>query len=160
MPVALFPYIATRSTANFVVPARASSQDGFNRNVSNAFSGLIGGHLTAGNIVFRPVSAALANHLLCDGSILEIDSFPDLYEAIGTMFGGDGLTTFALPDYINAALETAPTAPTQTTDDGGTVTNEDGTVTEPTDPGETGGTTGGNTPSGGRPGRDLNGPIP
>jgi len=35
---------------------------------------------------------------ICDGSELEIASQPDLYRLIGTTYGGDGQTTFALPD--------------------------------------------------------------
>ena len=35
---------------------------------------------------------------LCDGSVLSITDFPDLFSAIGTIYGGDGISTFALPD--------------------------------------------------------------
>lgn len=38
--------------------------------------------------------------LFCDGSIYDITDFPDLFEAIGNNFGGDGSTTFAVPDFI------------------------------------------------------------
>ena len=34
----------------------------------------------------------------CDGSLLQIRNFNVLYAIIGTQFGGDGKTTFALPD--------------------------------------------------------------
>lgn len=34
----------------------------------------------------------------CDGQILNISQNPALYSLIGTYFGGDGTTTFALPD--------------------------------------------------------------
>ena len=34
----------------------------------------------------------------CDGSILEINQHKDLYTILGTLYGGDGITTFALPD--------------------------------------------------------------
>ncbi len=36
--------------------------------------------------------------LLCDGRSVEVNLFPDLFAAIGTQFGGDGDTYFALPD--------------------------------------------------------------
>lgn len=36
--------------------------------------------------------------VICDGSIILITTYPALYEVIGTTFGGDGVTTFALPD--------------------------------------------------------------
>ena len=34
----------------------------------------------------------------CDGTHLAIDSNPTLFQLIGTTYGGDGNTTFALPD--------------------------------------------------------------
>lgn len=34
----------------------------------------------------------------CDGQILTISSNPALYSILGTMYGGNGITTFALPD--------------------------------------------------------------
>lgn len=37
--------------------------------------------------------------LLCDGTLLQISGqYNDLYNAIGNTYGGDGRTTFALPD--------------------------------------------------------------
>lgn len=38
------------------------------------------------------------DYMLCDGRDLSISEYPELYEAIGVTFGGDGLTTFKLPD--------------------------------------------------------------
>ncbi|MEI7000579.1 phage tail protein, partial [Klebsiella pneumoniae] len=35
---------------------------------------------------------------VCDGTILQIRLFPELYAVIGTTYGGDGRTTFAVPD--------------------------------------------------------------
>lgn len=35
---------------------------------------------------------------ICDGSELSIQEFSALFKLIGTTYGGDGLTTFALPD--------------------------------------------------------------
>lgn len=35
---------------------------------------------------------------LCDGSLLNIQQYPALYSLINIAFGGDGRTTFALPD--------------------------------------------------------------
>lgn len=36
--------------------------------------------------------------LPCDGQLLSVSEYSVLFEAIGTVFGGDGVTTFALPD--------------------------------------------------------------
>ncbi len=42
---------------------------------------------------FEPPGQIYAN-----GQLLSITEYPDLYSAIGTKFGGDGETTFAVPD--------------------------------------------------------------
>ena len=34
----------------------------------------------------------------CDGQVVSISRFPALYSLIGTTYGGDGTSTFALPD--------------------------------------------------------------
>lgn len=47
--------------------------------------------LFAGN--FAPVGWAF-----CDGQVLPISQFEVLFELIGTTYGGDGQSTFALPD--------------------------------------------------------------
>lgn len=36
--------------------------------------------------------------LLCDGQILPINQYQSLYSLLGTTYGGDGRTTFGLPD--------------------------------------------------------------
>lgn len=38
------------------------------------------------------------DYKLCDGSLLAIMDYPELYENVGTAFGGDGINNFALPD--------------------------------------------------------------
>lgn len=40
----------------------------------------------------------------CDGTELNISSYPDLYNAIGANFGGDDITTFALPDLRSRSI--------------------------------------------------------
>ena len=41
---------------------------------------------------------APAGWALCEGQILSISDNDTLYQLIGTTYGGDGITTFALPD--------------------------------------------------------------
>ena len=36
--------------------------------------------------------------LPCDGSLQQISQYPALYSLVGTRYGGDGKTTFALPN--------------------------------------------------------------
>lgn len=38
------------------------------------------------------------NWMFCQGQTLNISDFPDLYNIVGTLYGGDGQTTFRLPD--------------------------------------------------------------
>jgi hypothetical protein len=147
--VTLYPFICTKTTYSLNVPQYAATEADHRRKVHNAFNAIGSGFRRAGDCVLRFTTDAIDDHLFCDGSTLQITSFPQLYAVIGTRFGGDGVTTFALPDTTAGVLFTA-TAPTQTVSDGGTVSTG-GTVTTPTDPGQTGGTTGGNVSSGGRP---------
>ncbi|MEM6678477.1 MAG: phage tail protein, partial [Pseudomonadota bacterium] len=34
----------------------------------------------------------------CDGQLLSVNDYSTLFSVIGTRFGGDGVTSFALPD--------------------------------------------------------------
>lgn len=51
-----------------------------------------------GQIQLFPFSFAPRGWAACDGSLLQIAENQALYSLIGTTFGGDGMTTFALPD--------------------------------------------------------------
>lgn len=51
-----------------------------------------------GMIMLWPVPWVPAGWALCDGRILSIQQNSALFSLIGTMYGGDGNTTFALPD--------------------------------------------------------------
>jgi len=63
--------------------------------------------LPVSNIDFLPVSTILLfagssipiNWLICDGSTLLINDYQDLFNSIGIIYGGDGLTTFMVPDF-------------------------------------------------------------
>ncbi|MCA1326901.1 phage tail protein [Herbaspirillum sp. alder98] len=43
-------------------------------------------------------SKAPSKWLLCDGSMLKISEYQDLFMLLGTSYGGDGAETFQLPD--------------------------------------------------------------
>jgi microcystin-dependent protein len=64
-------------------------QNGGNETGEGAFTGEI--KLFAFN--FAPVGWAF-----CNGQLLPISGYPDLFNLIGTTFGGDGVKTFALPN--------------------------------------------------------------
>lgn len=50
--------------------------------------------------VIRPFAGSFAPRgwMLCQGQLLQISDYTTLYTIIGTTYGGDGQTTFALPD--------------------------------------------------------------
>ncbi|MDP9526060.1 phage tail protein [Pseudomonas protegens] len=58
--------------------------------MSEAFVGEI--RMFAGNY-------APENWAFCDGSLMSISNFQVLYSLLGTLYGGNGSTNFALPDY-------------------------------------------------------------
>ncbi|MGH3186445.1 MAG: phage tail protein [Streptosporangiaceae bacterium] len=51
------------------------------------------GEIRMGGWNFAPAGWAM-----CDGGLLPISQFEALYNLIGTLYGGDGQTTFGLPD--------------------------------------------------------------
>ena len=51
-----------------------------------------------GQITMFGGNFAPRNWAMCDGSILPINQYTALFSILGTTYGGDGRTTFALPD--------------------------------------------------------------
>jgi len=51
-----------------------------------------------GEIVLFPFDFAPKNFAFCRGQLLPISQHAALYSLLGTTYGGDGKTTFALPD--------------------------------------------------------------
>lgn len=51
-----------------------------------------------GDIRYFAFDFAPAKWLPCDGQLLPISEYEELFEIISTSFGGDGVSTFALPD--------------------------------------------------------------
>lgn len=51
-----------------------------------------------GEIKLLPYNWPPKNWLPCDGRLLSIASNQALFSLLGTTYGGDGVTTFALPD--------------------------------------------------------------
>jgi microcystin-dependent protein len=46
-----------------------------------------------------------SNYLWCNGAILPIASYPDLFAVIGNDYGGDGITTFGIPNLQGRFLQ-------------------------------------------------------
>jgi microcystin-dependent protein len=51
-----------------------------------------------GQVIAVGFNFAPINWALCNGQVLPISQYQELYAVIGTTYGGDGLNTFALPD--------------------------------------------------------------
>jgi microcystin-dependent protein len=51
-----------------------------------------------GQIVIAAFTFAPQGWLLCDGSVYSISEYEVLFNLLGTTYGGDGQTTFAVPD--------------------------------------------------------------
>lgn len=63
-----------------------------------------GGVSVAGQVVMFAGSSLPEGWLLCEGQQLRISDFQELYGLLGTQFGGDGQTYFALPDLRDRAV--------------------------------------------------------
>ncbi|AOY77998.1 phage tail protein [Clostridium formicaceticum] len=57
-----------------------------------------------GQIELFPYGFAPQDWTVCNGQLLRISENQALFSLLGTTYGGDGQTTFALPDLRNAAL--------------------------------------------------------
>ena len=55
-------------------------------------------NLFLGQIVMLGFNFAPAGTMLCDGQLLPISQYNSLFELLGTTYGGDGVTNFALPN--------------------------------------------------------------
>lgn len=51
-----------------------------------------------GTILIWPTARIPAGWVLCDGRLLQINQNPALFALLGTQYGGDGKSTFAVPD--------------------------------------------------------------
>lgn len=59
------------------------------------------------NYTFSPDSTESANRKLLNGQTLLIANHPDWFAIYGNTYGGDGITTFALPNVQNRLFTTA-----------------------------------------------------
>lgn len=64
-----------------------------------------------GAIYYWPLYWAPQGFYFCEGQTLNIQQYPALYSLIGIMYGGDGQTTFKLPDMRSAVAVGAGQGP-------------------------------------------------
>jgi Phage Tail Collar Domain len=75
----------------------------FGAKTNQAAAGTSGAQCTLGEIILTAGTTATAETVPANGQILKISSFTALYSLLGTKYGGNGKTTFALPNLRNAA---------------------------------------------------------
>ncbi len=54
-----------------------------------------------GSLLLVPYNFVPIGWALCNGQLLLIDQYAALFSLLGTQFGGDGISTFALPNYAS-----------------------------------------------------------
>lgn len=65
-------------------------------------AGVVGDSQETGSVIIMASNITPSGYLPCNGAVVSIAAYPELYTAIGTKYGaGDGSTTFNLPDYRN-----------------------------------------------------------
>jgi microcystin-dependent protein len=55
-----------------------------------------------GDIVLFPYTYAQQDWMWCEGQMLQVQQYTALFSLIGNQYGGDGSTTFALPNMRGA----------------------------------------------------------
>jgi hypothetical protein len=80
-------FICTNAAYPAAIPVVAGSQLEYNRRVANGLAGLSKTRHEVGDLMARPVSDPVNNHLLCDGSAISRTGFPQLFKVIGTTWG-------------------------------------------------------------------------
>ena len=82
-------------------PAAAETRFGANTSLAGSGTGGTGGQCTLGSVWL--VAGSTAGGLPAQGQILPINQNQALFSLLGTVYGGNGQTTFALPDLRAAA---------------------------------------------------------
>lgn len=78
-------------------------------------------NVPVGSVIAHMGETAPLGFLVCDGTIYNISQYPKLFGIIGNKFGGDGQTTFAVPDLRGEFLRGAGSNSHENQGSGGTV---------------------------------------
>lgn len=84
-----------------------------------------------GEVRLLPYHFAPRGWALCDGQLLPISQNTTLFSIIGTTYGGNGTTTFALPNLRGRVVPGAGQAPGLQNWDAGTIRGEDSVTLAP-----------------------------
>jgi microcystin-dependent protein len=103
------------ATAHGIVPAAAAAPNPARRSWLKRLGAVLGGAALArpalagptqvtgqepylGEIMLVGWNFATQGWMICDGTLLPISQYQALFQLLGTTYGGNGTTTFALPD--------------------------------------------------------------
>jgi microcystin-dependent protein len=93
------PVQITRSTGIMsVAHSPVNANDVANKGYVDSITTIIG------SIVTFAGAAAPTGWLLCDGTIYNISTYPNLFAVISNTYGGDGVTTFAVPNCVGRVV--------------------------------------------------------
>ena len=96
--------LATAPTAAFVRPAAPTAE-------ALPASNLVGGDKFIGMVKLLPGTTAPAGWARCDGRVLPVGQHPALFAVLCAAYGGNGRSTFSLPDLLpKMAAMAAPAA--------------------------------------------------
>ncbi len=94
---------------------KAPVSSGFKINDNNFYDSAIGNDAFIGELTIFPYNFAPQNWCDCNGSLLQISQYEALFSLISTTYGGDGQTTFAVPNFQGCVPVGAGAGPTLTT---------------------------------------------
>lgn len=63
-----------------------------------------GRQMAVGAVVIWPVATVPPRALVCDGTVYSMNDYPELGELLGATYGGNGTTTFAVPNYAGFTI--------------------------------------------------------
>lgn len=75
----------------------------FGTKTNKAAAGSSGAQCSLGQIILTAGKTAASGTVPADGQILSISTYTALFSLLGNQYGGNGTTTFALPNLRNAA---------------------------------------------------------
>jgi microcystin-dependent protein len=101
--------VVKKGASNLLVFSKGSKAVGINYiiAITGIFPNQVGSNVTYPDLIMGEIRLFAGNFppknfMLCNGQLLPINSYLALFSIIGTTYGGDGSTNFALPDLRGA----------------------------------------------------------
>lgn len=87
------------STPNISIDVKPDGVYGISFSSGVATLVTVGGNIVGEIKMFGTVTTP-TNYVWCDGSLLPVATYPELFAVIGNSYGGDGVTTYQLPNLV------------------------------------------------------------